>query len=556
MSWEEYRNINKPFAVLTGNYKELYGNTNGDRLMANKQENKQLLTIKELDTLRWVQEGKTNDEIGIIMNKTKWTVKFHLRNIMKKLDVTSRTQAVSQAIGLGLLAPSGLENKEQDFIKTKIGIVGGGTGGVSLLEVFTDNPAIDVAWLTDKDPDARGYVAALEAGVPVETDYKKAILMDADMVVNVTGSRALTSEIKKIKPGLEVMEGLGARLMWQLVEERRQRVREREKTLKQHEALYHMGLVIENIDSLKDAAFAIVDYATKLTGASAGALALFDDNLGDMKMLACKGFSEAFKVKDRWEIRKGGFTSNVLNQDSPLYIEDLRLYADPNPVLVKEGVRSILAVPLMVERKIVGMIYVCDFRKRNFRADDISIFSLLSIYAALTIERVKAIEEMHLMSITDGLTGLYNHRYIMDQLQKELVRISRHSRSLSVLMLDVDHFKKYNDSYGHMEGNKALRTIASHLLKSARVTDTVGRFGGEEFCIILPEIDRKGAELFANRMREKLKEVKMPNEIVSLSGGIATFPEDGSDYHKLLKKSDARLYKAKKAGRDCIIAKG
>ncbi len=556
MPWDDYRYINKPFAVLTGVSKDMLTNKQGEGFMTKKAANKPLLTTKELDTLRWVQEGKTNDEIGIIMNKTKWTVKFHLRNIMKKLDVTSRTQAVSQAIGLGLLVPSEPEGLELDILKTKIGIIGGGKGGASLLEVFAENNAIEVAWLADRDPEAVGYLKATELNVPVENNYKKALKVDVDMVVNVTGSRALTSEILKIKPGVEVMDGLGARLMWQLVEERRRRVKEREKTLKQHEALYHMGLVIENIDSLKDAAFAIVDYATKLTGASAGALALFDDNLGDMKMLACKGFSEAFKVKDRWEIRKGGFTSNVLSSDTTLYIEDLRLYEDPNPVLVKEGIRSLLASPLIVERKIVGMLYVGDFKKRKFRADDNSIFSLLSIYAALTIERVKSIEEMHLMSITDGLTGLYNHRFIMDQLQKELVRISRHSRSLSVLMLDVDHFKKYNDSFGHLEGNKALRSIASHLLKCARVTDTVGRFGGEEFCIILPEIDKAGAELFAQRMQEKLKNVKMPNRAITLSGGIATFPEDGSDYHKLLKKADALLYKSKKAGRDCILSKG
>lgn len=542
------------FSKLLGVESEIEG-TFGEINMAKKvTKDKPLLTAKELDTLRWVQEGKTNDEIGVIMNKTKWTVKFHLSNVMRKLDVTSRTQAVSQAIGLGLLVPTEPEGLEVDIVKTKVGIIGGGKGGVALLEVFRENQAIEVAWLADKDPSSKGYRAASEENINVETDYKKALKIDVDMVVNVTGSRALTSEIVKVSPGVEVMDGLAARLMWQLVEERRRRVQEREKTLKQHEALYHMGLVIENIDSLKDAGFAIVDYAIKLTGASAGAIALFDDTIGDMKMLASKGFSEAFKSKDSWEIRKGGFTSNILNNDTATFIEDLRLIPDTNPVLIKEGIRSVLASPLVVERKIVGIIYVGDFKKRKFRADDTSIFSLLSIYGALTIERVKSIEEMHLMSITDGLTGLYNHRYIMEQLQKELVRVSRHSRTLSVIMLDVDHFKKYNDSYGHLEGNKALRALASHLTKCARVTDTVGRFGGEEFCIVLPEIDREGAELFATRMQEKLKAVKMPNTKVTLSGGIATFPEDGSDFHKLLKKADARLYQAKQDGRDCMVS--
>ena len=195
-----------------------------------------------------------------------------------------------------------------------------------------------------------------------------------------------------------------------------------------------------------------------------------------------------------------------------------------------------------------------DFKRREFRAEDISLFSLLTIYAGLTIERVKAIEETRLLSITDGLTGLSNQRYLMEQLQKELQRAARHKNPLAVIMFDIDNFKAYNDSYGHLEGNKVLKTIARMLRKSTRLSDTVGRFGGEEFCLVMPEISKEGAKAFASRIVKEIGEHPMPNRKVTLSGGVSTFPHDGKTHVLLLKKADERLYAAKKQGRNRLVA--
>ncbi|MEE9614956.1 MAG: LuxR C-terminal-related transcriptional regulator, partial [Thermodesulfobacteriota bacterium] len=336
-----------------------------------------LLTMREVDILRWVQEGKTNEEIGAILGRTKWTVKFHLKNVMKKLNVTSRTQAVSQAIGKGIIVPIASEEPGASSGKIQAGVVGCGKGGAGIMEICKDNPTIDVIWAADKRPDAPGVRVAAELGIPVLPDYNEAVKSGkAELIFNVTGSDAVKKDIEKILPaGTELMGGLSARIMWQLVEERRRRVNEREKVLKQHEALYHLGLVVESIDSLKDAAYAIVDYATKLTDSPAGSLAIFDDKAGEMMLAASKGFSNEFKKVNRWEIRKGGLTGTILNHQGPLGIEDLRERPDQNPVLLKEGIRSILAAPLVVERRIVGILYANDFRKRKFRSDDLALFS-------------------------------------------------------------------------------------------------------------------------------------------------------------------------------------
>ncbi|MBI5238267.1 MAG: diguanylate cyclase [Deltaproteobacteria bacterium] len=459
---------------------------------------------------------------------------------------------LKKSLEAGALPPS-LETLLAE--KLRVGIIGLGRGGKAILEIFKDDPFVEVIGVADNNPDALAAEIAKKLKVSIFKDFRKLLKRDMDIIINVTGSQAVKDDIRKLKPAnIEVIEGLSARLLWQLVEERRRSAEDRERVLKEHESLYHLGLIIENIGSMKDAGYALVDYATKLTSTPAGSLAIFDERKEDMVLVAAKGFSSSFKKLRRWEIRKGGLTNFILNQSSPVVIQtdSLAKGLSLNPVLKKEAVTSLLAAPLTIEGRIVGIIYVNDFKKRQFRSEDISLFSLLCIYAALTIERVKSIEEMRLLSITDGLTGLYNHRFLMENMQKEIQRAVRHEGSFSILMLDIDHFKGYNDSYGHLEGNRVLKGIARVLLNTARATDTVGRFGGEEFCVIVHDMKKDGAIAFANRIITAIDEYKAPHRKVTLSGGIAAYPADGTSPHELISKADSCLYRAKKEGRNRI----
>lgn len=516
----------------------------GDRL---------ILSPTEKDILKCVGEGKTNDEIGKTIGKTKQTVKLHLKNIMKKLNVISRTQAVSKAIAKGLFSPFKSHGRAKLHPKRKVCIVGLGKGGTAILEIFNEDPSIEIVAVADANPEASGVKLAKKLNISVSSDYREIIKKGIDIIVNVTGSNEVREEIKKIKPPkTELIEGLSARLLWQLVEEKRKRIKEREKILMDHGALYHLGLVIENIDSMKDAALAILSYAMKLTSTPAGSMGLFDEKSGEMVLAAAKGFSEDFKKVERWKVRKGGLTSYILNQKSPVVVTDVRDYPNPNLLLLREGVISLLGVPLTIQGRIIGVLYVNDFKRREFRAEDISIFSLISVYAALTIERVKSIEEMWQLSITDGLTGLYNHRYLMEQLHMEIQRASRYNHPLSIIMLDIDHFKDYNDKFGHLEGNRALKGMARILKKETRDTDMVARFGGEEFCIIVHEVKQDGAAIFARRLLREVAHNQFYGRKITLSGGVAVFPKDGKTLAELIKKADEFLYKAKKQGRNRI----
>ena len=166
--------------------------------------------------------------------------------------------------------------------------------------------------------------------------------------------------------------------------------------------------------------------------------------------------------------------------------------------------------------------------------------------------------ELHELSITDSLTGLYNRKHLMEVLTKEVARAERYQRPLAVLMIDVDHFKLCNDTWGHLAGDEVLRNIAAIFRGCLRESDCVGRYGGEEFLIILPETVADDAWRIADRIRSRLAEEDFPTDSkpvrITISGGIATFPGNGRSPESLLRSADAALYQAKNHGRNRVVS--
>jgi diguanylate cyclase (GGDEF)-like protein len=169
-------------------------------------------------------------------------------------------------------------------------------------------------------------------------------------------------------------------------------------------------------------------------------------------------------------------------------------------------------------------------------------------------------QSLEALSATDVLTGLHNRRRMRDALNAEVARSQRHGRSFSILMLDVDHFKKYNDTYGHPEGDVLLKRVGEILKSSLRANDFAARYGGEEFLILLPDQDQKGAVEVAERIRQRIsvetEDAVTKRKAVTASLGIATFPESGRTADLLLVNADAALYKAKNAGRNRVMMAG
>lgn len=152
------------------------------------------------------------------------------------------------------------------------------------------------------------------------------------------------------------------------------------------------------------------------------------------------------------------------------------------------------------------------------------------------------------LSILDGLTGVYNHRYLHEVLDREIARARRYPQHLSLMMIDVDNFKKYNDSNGHMAGDELLRAMTNLFVRSVRNLDMVFRYGGEEFVVLMIETDKKGANLAAERILNLVR-LSLPTTI---SMGIADYPSDATEKNVLIDKADKALYQAKTTGKNKI----
>jgi len=197
--------------------------------------------------------------------------------------------------------------------------------------------------------------------------------------------------------------------------------------------------------------------------------------------------------------------------------------------------------------------------------DQIEMLARLRYHAKVHIallERNAALEELKRVSITDGLTGLYNRRHFDDTLDSEWKRARREQQPLSLVMLDVDHFKKFNDNYGHQAGDDCLVQVANALqLPLRRPVDTAARYGGEEFITILPNTPGEGALVVAEKMRQAIAALNIPHEHssaanhVTVSLGVATtMPTKDKNMEALIKSVDTALYEAKEAGRNRSIA--
>lgn len=188
--------------------------------------------------------------------------------------------------------------------------------------------------------------------------------------------------------------------------------------------------------------------------------------------------------------------------------------------------------------------------------------SLEEKVAARTRELEKLNSKLSELAVTDGLTGLFNHRHFRERLTLELERSNRTGLPVSVLMIDVDHFKLYNDKHGHLAGDNALRGVAKLLQHGRRANDIVARYGGEEFSIVLADVGKNAAKEVAERIAAQIAEfpfefgVTQPSGRLTISVGVATAPEDGTDPAVVLAAADRALFVAKNAGRNTVRLAG
>ncbi len=241
------------------------------------------------------------------------------------------------------------------------------------------------------------------------------------------------------------------------------------------------------------------------------------------------------------------------------YVSDIKQFVMKvlPPQFKTEDVRSVIAVPLFFEGDLIGVFGMLSKQKEFLDSRQISLVEVMCNQAATSIANAKMHAEIERMATTDGLTGLCNHRVFQQKLTEELKRSERHETPLSLLLTDIDFFKKVNDTYGHPVGDLVLKGVSKVLLHEIRDIDIAARYGGEEFVVILPGTDSVGAKNIAERLRKAIMAETYSSDgrtlKVTTSIGIATVPSDARTKEELIEKADQALYHAKHNGRNQSI---
>jgi diguanylate cyclase (GGDEF)-like protein len=266
-----------------------------------------------------------------------------------------------------------------------------------------------------------------------------------------------------------------------------------------------------------------------------------------------RGFADTSKVRGARFKTGEGVTGAVLESKQLCYIPDTR--ADQRYLYYKgekmeDG--SFLCIPLIFRGQVVGIL---NFTRTGFNAfspQEIQFLNTIAVEIAIALANARLYYQTRELSVRDELTQLYNRRHFRETFPLEIKRAGRFGQTLSLLMIDIDHFKHFNDTHGHLEGDKRLQEIAQAIRSNLREVDFTARFGGEEFVVLLPNTSKQDALIVAEKVRRVC--TALPGERLTLSVGIATCPQDGNKVDNLLQAADQALYEAKWEGRDRAVA--
>jgi len=320
-----------------------------------------------------------------------------------------------------------------------------------------------------------------------------------------------------------------------------------------------LGSIISVLDR-KTLSRTLLDKTLELLGADQGSLMILDSETSELVIEAHKSRSDA--VSEKLRIKKGeGIAGTVLERGGSLLVKDI----ENDPRVRQENrphyrSKSFISALINIENRLKGVLNVSDkMRGETFNEADLNLLQSIIDNSAIAIERsflYDQAEELRKLSITDPLTGIYNRRYLNRRLSEEITRYNRYKHPFSFMMLDLDRFKEYNDTFGHIAGDNLIKILAHITEKSLRAIDIAARFGGDEFVAIFPQTPKIDAIQITNRLKEQLDIALTEHNIdmpLTVSMGLATYPDDASSIMELIEKTDQALYLAKKGGGNRVV---
>jgi len=319
--------------------------------------------------------------------------------------------------------------------------------------------------------------------------------------------------------------------------------------------LSKMGNLLQTCLTVDEAYAVIVRFMGRLFPNTIGLLAMFEGTSDMLEMVATWGNNPenvkdvVFTPKDCWALR----------QSRPYYMGDKQTYPLCKHLFAALS-KAYICVPLMAQGELLGLLHITqpELDPKNLNETHQRLAETISEQIALALANLKLRQSLQNQSIRDPLTSLYNRRYLEETLEREFYRAERNQQTVGIIMVDIDHFKQFNDQFGHEAGDIVLQTLSNFLNEHIRKGDIACRYGGEEFTLILPgapmEVMQKRAELIKDKIKSiiiQYHEEKLAP--ITLSIGVALFPYHGKQFEEVLRAADMALYKAKNQGRDQVV---
>lgn len=324
-------------------------------------------------------------------------------------------------------------------------------------------------------------------------------------------------------------------------------------------SLYLVSLTLSKTLDLDQILKSIKSLFQKKIKANQFSIFLLDESLTTLVLQGSFGWPRGANLPAAFQFGDDIF-GKAIESEETIYIPDMSVAPEVQFFIDQPNSGSVIVVPIMLRKNHpLGAFSLHRLERDAFSAEEQAFFKKLALEIAKVLDKSLLYQHTKELSITDDLTGLYNRRYFNQRFDREVVRARRYRRPLSILMVDIDYFKNYNDINGHLLGDDVLKKVACLLESNLRKADIVARYGGEEFVILLPEIDKTHADQVAEKLRRTIelkhfpKEQYLPNKNLTISIGLATLPDDSTNARELIEFADRALYRAKAEGRNRVV---